>query len=340
MASFIQKLKSPEGKQQILLVLSALKNTRLMMLLMLALAISYMLIWDQLWLPELKKSEVLSMSLEEAKKRVEAVNAIENTVNTIKEQLATFKQNIPKVVDNGSAQVLAVSASKQVLDIINGTSSGRLGTKLETPYNRLTVKTIRSGAPKTIDVSPSVKELAAIGQTLNLWRFTYEIEAEGTYIALVNVLNEMFLMDNTVAIDKIELTSKGQPYYITIPKTTVNPLGFLDSIGKNIADTGKMLPTLPAGTPAVPPAPTTPLGNNAAKSETPIVPPRPGKPLTPMPVSLSAPVLPPSVTPVTPVAPAASPDLATGATQTERAIAVPLDIKLYFSVFVADPTAG
>ncbi|MEB3207260.1 MAG: hypothetical protein VKK59_07970, partial [Vampirovibrionales bacterium] len=102
---------SPETARKIRLWLVSFRNTRVILVLAIAVIMAYGT-WDMVFTPKFAELQGLSQQLESQQQQVNLVNATEETIKRARKELADFKQIIPDVKMGESPQVVSVSLNK------------------------------------------------------------------------------------------------------------------------------------------------------------------------------------------------------------------------------------
>ena len=211
------------------LVVSACKNTMVLMVMTIFGVICYMGIYDTAYRPHTEKLAIVSKSITEMEQKV---GEKEHEHNQFKEWVANLKDlhaDIPVLNNNQAPQVAAIALSKRIVDIAKGITRTELGSKgLEAPHNIRHVLSFKPLGQKEINI---VKDDPNAKNPVLLEQFMYELKLKGTYAGIADVLNQLVLLKDLVEVRSIKVTSaeNGSPSNRRSPIVSLTNPDDLDS---------------------------------------------------------------------------------------------------------------
>jgi hypothetical protein len=199
-----QALLDPE---KIKLVVTACKNTMVLLVFGIFVTICYMGIFDTAYRPNVQKMGVIDTSIEEMKKRVDEKNQQDAQFKEWVSHLKDLHTEIPILSPNQAPQVAAIALTKQILDIAKGVSRVDLGSEpLPEPHNIRHVVSFKPVDQKEINIvekDPNAKNPVLLEQ------FLYELKIQGTYAGIADVLNQLVMLKDLVELRSVVIDPIG-----------------------------------------------------------------------------------------------------------------------------------
>lgn len=183
--------------------------------------IIYFIDYDTFFKPNWMKIQGIDKTIGEKKIELDAKKQEMQQLKQWQDELAGLQIEIPKLAKGESPKVVAVSASKQLVDLIEGIRPGTVGEPLP-PEHGLKLISMEQKSTDQFDLiappdpnapapaTPPNGQAAAAPTSVKVWRFDYDMVVQGTYVALADLINEMVASKNLLIINQLMILPKGK----------------------------------------------------------------------------------------------------------------------------------
>lgn len=194
--------------------------------------IFYGIAWDTVLRPNLENLKARDQVIQKQREILGQRDNLQKQYEALEKQLKGLTQDLIPVPAGGSGKVISVSESGELLEMTRGELRKTLGLQiLQPPHDHLeSVSLTPTGDNQTLNLltllntdnsaagpahpgMPIPVENPDTTPVLSAEQYDYELKVSGTYVALIDLLNQLALHPKLVKINKVVITKavNGKP---------------------------------------------------------------------------------------------------------------------------------